>query len=302
MDPNDYFENTPEPFNLEPISNKVEKFIADHSSLKIVLITSGGTTVPLESNTVRFLDNFSAGTRGSASAEYFLKAGYAVIFLHRQFSLEPWTRQFHSSKLFDLLQVQNNRLMIDQDPKLLDSVNQFRETRSRLLKIDFTTLTDYLFLLKRITQLMSVLGSNGMYYLAAAVSDYFIPNDKMVLHKIQSNNSNLVLEFDQVPKMIQPLVSNWAKEGLIISFKLETDPNLLLSKSLSSLKKYGHQLVIGNVLDSRKFRVDFITESSTLKIALDPEMLKSGVEIESIIVSKLLEIHNQWIKTKSISL
>lgn len=36
---------------------------------RIVLVTSGGTTVPLERNTVRFVDNFSAGTRGSASTE-----------------------------------------------------------------------------------------------------------------------------------------------------------------------------------------------------------------------------------------
>jgi phosphopantothenate-cysteine ligase len=35
----------------------------------IVLVTSGGTTVPLEHNTVRFVDNFSAGTRGSTSVE-----------------------------------------------------------------------------------------------------------------------------------------------------------------------------------------------------------------------------------------
>lgn len=48
-----------------------------------VSLQSGGTTVPLEQNTVRFIDNFSAGTRGSASAEYFLEAGYQVIFLHR---------------------------------------------------------------------------------------------------------------------------------------------------------------------------------------------------------------------------
>ncbi len=43
--------------------------------------------VPLEKQTVRFIDNFSAGTRGATSAEYFLddKADYAVIFLHRQF-------------------------------------------------------------------------------------------------------------------------------------------------------------------------------------------------------------------------
>ncbi len=48
-------------------------------------LQSGGTTVPMEHNTVRFVDNFSAGTRGSASAEYFLASGYPVIFLYRLF-------------------------------------------------------------------------------------------------------------------------------------------------------------------------------------------------------------------------
>jgi phosphopantothenate-cysteine ligase len=46
-------------------------------------LQSGGTTVPLEHNTVRFVDNFSAGTRGSASAEYFLEKSYVVIFIYR---------------------------------------------------------------------------------------------------------------------------------------------------------------------------------------------------------------------------
>ena len=51
-----------------------------------------------------------------------------------------------------------------------------------LLKIDFFTVRDYLFLLWRITQAMgSLVKENAMYYLAAAVSDFFIPNDKMVL-------------------------------------------------------------------------------------------------------------------------
>ncbi len=52
--------------------------------------------MPLERNTVRFVDNFSAGTRGAVSAEHFLRAGWAVIFLHRRFSLEPFLR--HLSK------------------------------------------------------------------------------------------------------------------------------------------------------------------------------------------------------------
>ncbi len=67
------------------------------------MVTSGGTTVPFEKNTVRFLDNFSQGTRGAASAEQFLEeeeeassereeGAYAVVFLHRQGSLRPFRR------------------------------------------------------------------------------------------------------------------------------------------------------------------------------------------------------------------
>lgn len=70
-----------------------------------LVFQSGGTTVPLEHNTVRFVDNFSAGTRGSASAEYFLDNGYAVIFMHRLKSLEPFTRHFSGQQIFDMLDV-----------------------------------------------------------------------------------------------------------------------------------------------------------------------------------------------------
>jgi phosphopantothenate-cysteine ligase len=293
MDPDDYFQSTPPPANLHQTSVKVKQFISDHSSKRIVLITSGGTTVPLEANTVRFLDNFSAGTRGSASAEYFLLKGYAVIFLHRQFSLEPWSRHYSTSKIFDSLALDADRLVIDQDQMLKEAVKNHKNYASRLLKVDFTTVTDYLFLLKMITQLMSVLGSSGMYYLAAAVSDFFIPNDKMLEHKIQSNNSNLILEFDQVPKMIKPLVKNWATDGLIISFKLETDPSLLLEKSRASLRKYGHSLVIGNILSTRKSKVEFITETSQTIISCQDKR-----EIESIIVEQLITLHDQWINSK----
>ena len=68
----------------------------------------GGTTIPLEVNTVRFVDNFSAGTRGSASAEQFLEAGYAVIFLYRDKSLEPFIRHIDTRQLMTDMSVQSN--------------------------------------------------------------------------------------------------------------------------------------------------------------------------------------------------
>lgn len=76
----------------------------------IVCFQSGGTTVPLEHNTVRFVDNFSAGTRGAASAEYFLDHGYAVIFMHRLKSLEPFTRHFSGQKFMDMLELNDRGL------------------------------------------------------------------------------------------------------------------------------------------------------------------------------------------------
>lgn len=51
------------------IKNNIEKFISANKSDNIVLVTSGGTAVPLEKQTVRFLDNFSTGNRGALSAE-----------------------------------------------------------------------------------------------------------------------------------------------------------------------------------------------------------------------------------------
>ena len=37
--------------------------------------TEGGTVVPLERRCVRFIDNFSAGSRGALSVEEFLEVG-----------------------------------------------------------------------------------------------------------------------------------------------------------------------------------------------------------------------------------
>jgi phosphopantothenate---cysteine ligase (ATP) len=89
----EYFRSNPAPKSLQAHTTLAREFIKYHHdvspSRRLVLVTSGGTTVPLENQTVRFIVNFSAGTRGATSAEYFLQQGYAVIFFHRQFSLLP---------------------------------------------------------------------------------------------------------------------------------------------------------------------------------------------------------------------
>ena len=67
---------------LKYLSDKYSNF-KHIKSRPIILVTSGGTSVPLELNTVRSIENFSTGTRGARSAEFFLKEGHPVIFFYR---------------------------------------------------------------------------------------------------------------------------------------------------------------------------------------------------------------------------
>lgn len=43
-------------------------------------------------------------------------------------------------------------------------------------------------------------------------------------------------------KMLKPLVKNWVPEAFVVSFKLETDINLLKAKSQRALKTYDHEV------------------------------------------------------------
>lgn len=79
-----FFESAPPLKERDVIASKLKKFVENRSGRRVVCVTSGGTTVPLEQRCVRYIDNFSSGHRGATSTEYFVKAGYAVIFLYRR--------------------------------------------------------------------------------------------------------------------------------------------------------------------------------------------------------------------------
>ena len=244
-----------------------------------MLVTSGGTTVPLERQTVRFIDNFSAGTRGATSAEYFLEADYAVIFLHRQFSLLPYSRHYsHSTNCFLDYMVESNDGSVMVNPEyqgeMIDVLRKYNGARkkNKLLLLTFTSINEYLWELREIAMALRSLGPRAIFYLAAAVSDFLLPEDRVSEHKIQSSENNrssvngakaqegmdLNIHLNPVPKLLKVLVDGWAPEGMIVSFKLETDPSLLISKSQQALANYQHHLVIGNLLSTRKWEVVFI--------------------------------------------
>ncbi|KAF8473271.1 DNA/pantothenate metabolism flavoprotein [Kalaharituber pfeilii] len=401
---NHYFDTNPPPPTLAAHSRLASEFIQYHVSQnrRVVLVSSGGTTVPLENQTVRFIDNFSAGTRGATSAEYFLEAGYAVIFLHRQFSLLPYSRHYsHSTNCFlDFLEeafittttiptiappgsarVPDKEEVVPGEPRIqvpqqylmpmLTVLRKYRRAKAHnlLLLLPFTTITTYLFTLREIAMCMRPLGGMAMFYLAAAVSDFFVPPSRMVEHKIQSgeipNNilkqsktgadgqkvdgdvasaaavvvdgvdgvdgvgevgkgkkdseaktatatgQKLVIDLDPVPKFLKKLVDAWAPDAMIISFKLETDPSLLLYKCRQSLERYSHHLVIGNLLSTRKYEVVFVDRQGEQWIRLpsneDPHgpahagaiVEGEGDEIESIIIPQCVRRHEELIKRKN---
>lgn len=296
------------PSHVEEVKEKMAAFASFHAEAgrKVVLITSGGTKVPLESRTVRFLDNFSSGRRGASSAEYFIDSGYAVIFLHRHRSLYPYTRMFLTINMLDALEFQGggapgntgevvvNQQVLPNIAKVLKRYEEVKESRL-LLPIEFNTLSEYLHLLKAAAQALSTIGSKAMFYLAAAVSDFYIPASEMPEHKIQSSNGPLQLSMKMVPKILSPLVKDWAPQAFVISFKLETDASILLDKARRALDTYRHQAVVANVLDSRRGYVVVVTPDTRAELILTEEDVKNEVEIEERIVSNLTSAHDNFI-------
>ncbi|KAJ4147587.1 hypothetical protein LMH87_002099 [Akanthomyces muscarius] len=368
-----YFSSNPPPRLLASHLAQAESFITAHAAAghRVVLITSGGTTVPLEKQTVRFIDNFSAGTRGATSAEYFLSAGYAVIFLHREFSLQPYSRHYTHAKdcFLDFLDEDEGgagrgddatRVVVrkQDQSRILDVLREYKKAKrsNMLLMLPFVTIGDYLHELRGIARLMRPLGPSGLLYLAAAVSDFFVPPERMSEHKIQSTNAvqalqdrakesggdgsksssggdedetfdnfdasrvprskRLVVDLDPVPKFLENLVDGWAPEGMIVSYKLETDPAILVHKARTSLDRYQHHLVIGNLLTTRKWEVVFVSprrEDKWLRVArqggwgeaegrplradeLPPE--EPAEEIEALIIPAVSELHDVHIASR----
>lgn len=124
---------------------------------------------------------------------------------------------------------------------------------------------------------------------------------------------------------------------MVVSFKLETDPSLLVYKARTALQRYSHHLVIGNLLSTRKWEVVFITpdepherwlrvpksrrsksisgvedqvglaeakkgNSATLEQAEAQQIDESshdGIEIESLIIPELVKLHTKMIEKKT---
>lgn len=110
--------------------------------------------------------------------------------MHRQFSLQPFSRHYsHSTNPFlDFLEIHNGNdlpqitVAPEKRKHLLQVLTAYKSVQAAgvLHTLTFVTVNDYLWLLRAVSHELSALGKNAMYYLAAAVSDFFLPRQKMV--------------------------------------------------------------------------------------------------------------------------
>ncbi|KAK4352448.1 hypothetical protein RND71_027966 [Anisodus tanguticus] len=107
-----------------------------------------------------------------------------------------------------------------------------------LLKLPFTTIFEYLQILQLISVSLRDLGPSAIFFLAAAVSDFYIPWESM----------------------------------------LETDKQFLLAKADMALKKYKMHMVIANELSTRKEEVIVVTEQEKVTVRRDSTRAGAEVE------------------------
>eukprot|EP01026_Neomeris_dumetosa_P075944 TRINITY_DN8099_c1_g1_i4.p2 TRINITY_DN8099_c1_g1~~TRINITY_DN8099_c1_g1_i4.p2 ORF type:complete len:342 (-),score=36.44 TRINITY_DN8099_c1_g1_i4:112-1116(-) len=278
---------------IDRIKSQLKSFLERILERKIVCITSGGTIVPLEQRCVRFVDNFSQGGRGARSTEEFIKEGYAVILLRRKGSYKPFQELHPSiSSLQQDPSQQNLSKQLENLKMLNDEFEKIKDSGS-LLEIEFESVFQYLEYLKTIALDLQALGDRVMFFLAAAVSDFYVPWEKLPEHKVQSNAGDLELKLQQVPKMLGCLKQEWAPNAFVVSFKLETNEDILKRKAEEAAKKYGMDAVVANLLHTRNDRVLVLHPQEQMWQTIDRNDFD---RIEHPLVQYIVKLHESFIQ------
>ena len=222
------------------------------------------------------------------------------------------------------------RLSVDEE---ISSVLRARSKVQRsglLMTVPFESVEDYLFLLQKCSEAVKSYNGMVMIYLAAAVSDFWIPLEHRSVHKMDSSLPNsssssepgiLALKLYPVPKVIGTLRKEWAPNAFCVSFKLETDEKILEKKMRRAVERYKVHMVIGNELHTRHDKVYILHKEETgatttsTKDNADPnsngdgtenfevkKVYKNGEEqIEDPMIDFVIQKHFEYISTLNVS-
>ncbi len=177
----------------------------------------------------------------------------------------------------------------------------------RLLTIPYRSIEEYLAKLQLCSVAIHDCQALAIVYLAAAVSDFYIPKDQRSEHKIQSADGSLTLTLQPVPKVMTLLRHTWAPDAFLCSFKLETDPTILRQKAEQAVQKYGCHLVVGNILETRYNQVMVLAPPLDNEVVSSPTMVQNWPmhsivklsgdpdSLENQLVDMVIEAHFEYI-------
>lgn len=221
------------------------------------------------------------------------------------------------------------KLLVEPSPELNQAVADSLRYKDSILFCTFTTVDEYLRDLEVICKQLSCLGPKALIYLAAAVSDFYVHEEKLVrshenfdITSRCSANAQDAIEWRwrstesecsqedawspcriDCPEGACRLIQGRFLIKILLSFaiQLETDPEILIPKAERALRRYGHNLVIGNVLVTRKTKVVFVKQDNVENLELNDEQVSKGIEIERLIVEKLRDTHDTFISSSTTS-
>jgi phosphopantothenate--cysteine ligase len=162
-----------------------------------ILITSGGTKIPIDS--VRSITNMSKGTFGAKLAKEFLNRKNFVTFLTHKSARTPMKTEINLDEQIDF-------------NSLLEKYQWAQSVSSYYDELQYDTFWEYADCLERIIKDENP----DAVILAAAASDYETnPTDGKVRTSAQMN-----IELKALPKLISKIRNEWNYGGVLVGFKL----------------------------------------------------------------------------------
>lgn len=84
----------------------------------------------------------------------------------------------------------------------------------------------------------------------------------------------------------------WCPFAFLVSFKLETDEEILLKKSYLAIEKTKSDFIVANILQERYDRLLILNNKEIFEIKKD---VLNSKEIENALVDKIVNLHNLYI-------
>ena len=244
-----------------------------------VLITSGGTTIPIDR--VRKIINMSKGTFGSQICSSFI---------------EKYKQEDNIFHNIDTLDITFLTHVYGKTPEGLRENYWNCEERYGIKFINFDTYDDY----KK--ELFNLLDKEkfDIIILAAAVSDYGVDTNSFFDGKIRSTEDQMVIKLIKLPKLIN-FVREKQKDSIFVGFKLLVDSTeeQLKEACIKSINDNKLDLIVGNDLRDIKNNNHTLTLGITVgdNVIFEKyskqEVEKEDKHLSDVLVNKIMEKYNE---------